>query len=94
MPAIYGWLIAFAVIGVQFYLSRRSHVLSGAIIPVLYIAFITVWFYKRFGAEDTLSLILAGVGGLAFLLSLWIKGREHLKKQHQKELEKIQLQDM
>ncbi|CAM3881889.1 hypothetical protein [Mesobacillus thioparans] len=94
MPAIYGWLIAIAVIGVQFYLSRRSHVLLGAIIPVLYIAFISVWFYRRIGAEDTLPLILAGVGGLAFLLSLWIKGRDHLKRQRQKELEKIQLQDM
>ncbi|NKE05797.1 MULTISPECIES: hypothetical protein [Mesobacillus] len=94
MPAIYGWLIAFAVIGVQFYLSRRSPILLGAILPVIYIAFISVWFFKRFGEEDTLSLILAAVGGLAFLLSIWIEGRNFLKKQRQKELKKIQLQDM
>ncbi|SDK48141.1 hypothetical protein SAMN05216187_10955 [Jeotgalicoccus aerolatus] len=93
MPVI-GWGIAILVIGVQFYLSRRKYVYWGAILPVLYIVFIVGWFFKKFGEEDTLSLILAGVGGLAFLLSLWINGRDYLKKKRKKELEKIELQDI
>ncbi|WP_210367122.1 hypothetical protein [Bacillus sp. REN3] len=94
MPGMYGWILAILIIGIQFYLSRRRNVLWGAILPALYSVFIVGWFIKRFGQEDTLSLVLAAVGGMAFLLSVWISGREAVKKKRKKELEKMELQDM
>ena len=94
MLEVYGWLIAIVIIGLQFYLSRRINVYWGAILPGLYLVFIVSWFLKKFGEVDTLSLILAAVGGLAFLLSIWINGRESLKKKRKKELEKIHIQNI
>jgi chromate transport protein ChrA len=94
MLEVYGWLIAFVIIGIQFYFSRRTNVFLGAILPGLYLVFIVSWFLKKLGEVDTLSLILAAVGGLAFLLSIWINGRESLKKKRKKELEKIDIQNI
>ncbi|WP_428910060.1 hypothetical protein [Niallia sp. Krafla_26] len=94
MSEIYGWVIALLAIGIQVYLSRRENGYWGAILPVLYVIFIVGWFIKRFGEVDTLSLILAAVGGLAFLVSVWINGRESVKKKRKKEMEKIELQDL
>ncbi|MBV7508992.1 hypothetical protein KW850_27700 [Bacillus sp. sid0103] len=94
MFEVYGWLIAIVIIGIQFYLSRRTNVYWGAILPGLYLVFIVSWFLKKFGEVDTLSLILAAIGGLAFLLSIWINGRESLKKKRKKELEKIDIQNI
>lgn len=94
MSEIYGWAIAILVIGVQFYLSRREKVYWGAILPVFYMVFIAGWFIKKYGEVETLSLILAAVGGLAFLLSVWVNGRDSLKKKRKKEMEKIELHDI
>ncbi|WP_163100718.1 hypothetical protein [Peribacillus alkalitolerans] len=94
MLEVYGWLIAIVIIGIQFYLSSRTNVYWGAILPGLYLVFIVSWFLKKFGEVDTLSLILAAIGGLAFLLSIWINGRESLKKKRKKELEKIDIQNI
>lgn len=94
MSEVYGWAIAILVIGVQFYLSRKENAYWGAILPVLYLVFIVGWFIKKLGEVETLSLILAAVGGLAFLLSVWINGRDSLKKKRKKEMEKIELNDI
>jgi len=94
MFEVYGWLIAIVIIGVQFFLSRRTNVYWGAILPVVYLFSIKWLFFRRIGEENTLYLILAAIGGLAFLLSVWIKGRESLKKRRKKELEKIELQNI
>lgn len=94
MSGIYGWVIAIVVIGIQFYLSRKENVYWGAILPVLYLVFIVGWFIKKFGEVETLTLLLAAVGGLAFLLSIWINGRDSLKKKIKKEMEKIDLHDI
>lgn len=94
MSGIYGWVIAIVVIGIQFYLSRKENVYWGAILPVLYLVFIVGWFIKKFGEVETLTLLLAAVGGFAFLLSIWINGRDSLKKKIKKEMEKIDLHDI
>ena len=94
MSGIYGLIISILVIGIQFYLSRKKSVYWGAILPVLYLVFIVGWFIKKFGELDTLTLILAAVGGLAFLLSIWINGRDSLKKKIKKEMEKMELHDI
>lgn len=91
---VYGWLIAIGVLVVQFLLSRRTNVYWGAILPVLYVPFIIIWLPERFGKEITFSVILAAVGGLVFLLGMWINGREYLKKKRKKELEKMELHDI
>src|SRR5699024_10020516 len=93
MPVI-GWGIAILVIGVQFYLSRRKHVYWGASLRVLYIVYIVGWFFKKFGEEDTLSLILSGVGGLAFLLSHCNNGRDCKNKKIKKDFENLEIQDI
>lgn len=94
MFQFYGWLIAIAVLGIQIFLSRRSNVYWGAILPVLYLVFICFWLYERIGTDSTFSLVLAAVGGLAVLLGIWNNGREALKKKRKKELEKMELHDI
>lgn len=94
MFQVYGWLIAIGVLVVQFFLSRRTNVYWGAILPVLYVVFIIIWLPERFGKEIKFSVILAAVGGLVFLLGMWLNGREYLKKKRKKELEKMELHDI
>ncbi len=94
MLLVYGWLIAIGVLVVQFFLSRRTNVYWGAILPVLYVVFIIVWLPARFGKEITFSVILAAVAGLVFLFGMWFNGREYLKKKRKQELEKMELHDI
>ncbi|GIN85181.1 hypothetical protein J6TS2_15670 [Heyndrickxia sporothermodurans] len=79
MDPVYKWLIAIGILGVQFFLSRRTNVYWGTILPVLYLVFISGWLSNRIGNGNTFSLILVSVGGLAILLGIWSKGRESLK---------------
>jgi hypothetical protein len=94
MFQVYGWLIAIGILGIQFILSRRRNVYWGAILPILYIFFIFGWLSERIVKENTISLILAAVGGLVILLGGWINGRESLKNKRKKELEKIELHNI
>ncbi|USG67762.1 hypothetical protein NDK47_10990 [Brevibacillus ruminantium] len=94
MFQVYGWLIAIGVLVVQFFLSRRTNVYWGAVLPALYVVFIFIWLPERFGKEITFSIIIAAVAGLVFLLGMWLNGREDLKKKRKKELEKMELHDI
>lgn len=94
MPQLYGWLIAILILGVQFFLARRTSVFWGAVLPVMYLIYIYGWLFERYGEGNTVSLVLAAFGGVVILLSIWINGRESLKRKRRKELEKINLQDI
>lgn len=94
MFEVYGWIIAIGIMLIQLFLSRRTNVYWGAIIPVLYLVYIFNWVIERVGKVNMLTLILIAVGGLAILFDLWISGREYSKKKRKKESEKIALQDL
>jgi len=96
MFKVYAWLIALVILGCQYYLSRKRNVWWGAILPIAYfLVLIYGWVSETyFTRENTTSFILALLGGLAFLLSGWINGREALKRKEKKELEKMKLKDL
>ncbi|GAB0168276.1 hypothetical protein LSPCS325_17130 [Lysinibacillus sp. CTST325] len=98
MDPTYKWiiaiLIAIVIIGIQSFLSRRTNVYWGAIVPILYLVFIFGWWSIRVDNVNTSSLIKAAVGGSVFLLGTWAKGRESLKNKRKKELEKMKLHDI
>ncbi|MFD2683257.1 hypothetical protein [Bacillus seohaeanensis] len=94
MEQVYGWSIAIVVLTIQFIFARRKRAFWGAILPVLYLIFMVYWIPARNDDLSTVRLILVAIGGLAILCSIWINGREHLKKKRQKELEKIELKNL
>jgi len=93
MENLGGWLIAFVILGLQHYLSRRKSVYWGALLPVAYVAFLIV-LYVRGIHGGVVTLVLPAIIGLLILLVNWSFGREALKKKRKKELEKIQLNDL
>ncbi|MCL1694694.1 hypothetical protein [Lysinibacillus sp. BPa_S21] len=98
MDPIYKWilaiLIAIVLIGIQSFLSRRTNVYWGAIVPILYLVFIFGWWFNGIENVTTYSLIKVAVVGSVFLLGTWAKGRESLKNKRKKELEKMKLYDI
>lgn len=96
MFKVYAWLIALVILGCQYYLSRRRNVWWGAVLPAAYfLVFIYGWVSETyFTRENSTSFILALLGGLAFLLSGWINGRESVKRKEKKELDKMKLKDI
>ncbi|WP_232698453.1 hypothetical protein [Brevibacillus daliensis] len=97
MLHVFQFLIALAIIGVQYILSRRNNVYWGAILPVVYVmTFVYLWLFGTYFTNRgvTFDLLLAIFGGEVVLLGTWVKGREALKKKRKKELEKMELQDI
>src|SRR5690625_1260072 len=96
MFKVYAWLIALVILGCQYYLLRRRNVWWGAVLPAAYfLVFIYGWVSETyFTRENSTSFILALLGGLAFLLSGWINGRESVKRKEKKELDKMKLKDI
>ena len=94
MDEVYKWLIAFGILGVQFFLSRRTNVYWGAILPVLYLVFIFEWLSNRMDNGHPFHTIFVAVAGLMILLGDWAKGRDSLKNKRKKELEKMRLHDI
>lgn len=89
------YLIGLAVIGAQFFLSRRNNVYWGAVLPVLYnAAFVYAWLSGFIAEGRGTSMISASVGGTIVLLSLWANGRKSVENKRKKELEKIRLRDL
>ncbi|MCY8022737.1 hypothetical protein [Bacillus licheniformis] len=78
MNPIYILLIGFTILGIQYFLSTRSHTFWGAILPTAYIVFLVA--LSIYEGKSFASFLLPLIGGLALLLGEWIKGREALKK--------------
>lgn len=90
----YDVLIIAAFLGVQYFLSTRNHVYFGAIIPVIYTAWLTWMFATSRFESSLLAYILILLVGLAFLIEQWHQGRKSLRERRKKELEKMKSHDM
>ncbi|MED0661185.1 MULTISPECIES: hypothetical protein [Bacillus] len=89
------FLVAVLVLVFQYLISKRGHVLVGAILPLLYIGFFIYAYMNNIFPESSGRAILAALlGGTVLLVSGWIKGRESLSKKRKKELEKIKAKDL
>ena len=94
MSHIVGILVVIIILLVQAYLSSRKNPYLGAILPVVYIGFISFFFNKLMADNDHFSTWLRIIAALCGLLSAWISGRERFKKKRQKELDRIELQNL
>lgn len=89
---IYDVLIIAGFLALQHFFSTRDSVYWGAFIPVVF----TVWRLSMIftGNENTLSVVLILLVGLAFLIGEWVNGRNALHTKRKKELAKIKSYDM
>ncbi|NMD69391.1 hypothetical protein HHO41_03755 [Bacillus sp. DNRA2] len=93
MEHLYGWLIAFGILGLQHFLSRRKSVYWGALLPVAFLIFLVVMFVKNWHG-GIVGIIIPSIILLLILCVNWATGREDLKKKRKKELEKILVNDL
>lgn len=94
MDHVVGILIVIVILVTQNFLSSRNNPYLGGILPVAYIGFISFFFNKLIANGDYFSTWLIIIAGLCGLLSIWISGRERFKKKRQKELDRIELQNL
>lgn len=81
------------ILAVQYFFSTRNNVYWGAVIPVVFIIFLT-WMFVTNHIEHTLAFILILIVGMLFLFGQWVGGRESLRKRRRKELEKMESYDL
>ncbi|EJQ78677.1 hypothetical protein COM21_25765 [Bacillus toyonensis] len=94
MKPVVGILVIVVIIVIQSFLSSRKKPYLGGILPVAYIGFISFFFNKLLANGDYFSTWIKIIAGLCGLLSIWISGRERFKKKRQKELDRIELQNL
>ncbi|EOP17936.1 hypothetical protein ACW4EZ_30635 (plasmid) [Bacillus toyonensis] len=94
MKPVVGILVIVVIIVIQSFLSSRKNPYLGGILPVAYIGFISFFFNKLLANGDYFSTWIKIIAGLCGLLSIWISGRERFKKKRQKELDRIELQNL
>jgi hypothetical protein len=87
-------LITIIVLGTQHYLSTRNNPYLGGILPAGYIIFISFFFTKLVSGYDKFSSFFMIIAGLTIFLGIWASGREKLKKKRQKELDRIELENL
>ncbi|PAQ16390.1 hypothetical protein CD798_02000 [Bacillaceae bacterium SAOS 7] len=89
------FMVVIGVLVVQHYLSRREQAYWGAVLPILYIAFLVYGKITNLfiGVSDK-ALLLIGVLGVVFLLGYWLSGREYVSKKRKREMEKIEVQNL
>jgi len=93
MEKVFDWLMAFGIIGLQYFLSRRQKVFWGAILPIAFII-LTIVLLSFNSFNGWVSMIFPAILGLLILCGIWSNAREDLKKKRLKELEKMQAQDL
>uniref|UniRef100_UPI00402AA3F1 hypothetical protein n=1 Tax=Bacillus sp. DX2.2 TaxID=3073452 RepID=UPI00402AA3F1 len=95
MNPVVGILVIIVIIVTQSFLSSRKNPYLGGILPVAYIGFISFFFNKLIIAKgDYFSTWIMIMGGLCGFLSIWASGRKSFKKNRQKELDRIELQNL
>lgn len=94
MSHVIGILVVVIILLTQNFLSSRKNPYLGGILPVVYIGFISFFFNKLMANSDHFSTWLMIMAALCGLLSIWIPGRERFKKKRQKELDRIELQNL
>lgn len=90
-------ILVIAILVAQHFLSRREQPYWGAILPILYIAFLVYGemtsLFKPVGEGDK-GLIYIGILGTVILLLIWTDGRKVVSMKRQKEMEKLEVQNM
>ncbi|MEK3643726.1 hypothetical protein NSS70_02510 [Aeribacillus sp. FSL K6-2848] len=94
MEHILQFSIAVLVLVFQYLISKRGHVLLGAILPLLYIGFFVYGYLNNIFPVRSGEAILALLGGTVLLVSGWVSGRESLSRKRKKELDKIKARDL
>ncbi|MED0968524.1 hypothetical protein [Bacillus paramycoides] len=94
MSPVVGIIVVIIIIVTQSFLSSRKTPYLGGILPVAYIGFISFFFNKLIANGDYFSTWLMLIAGLCGLLSIWNSGRERFKRNRQKELDRIELQNL
>ncbi|MFD0084189.1 hypothetical protein [Priestia megaterium] len=94
MDHIVGILVVIIILLTQDYLSTRKNPYLGGIIPLIYIGVISFFFNRLMDSNDNSSTWVILIVALCGLLSSWISGRERFKKKRQKELDRIELQNL
>lgn len=90
---IYDALIIAGFLGLQFFLSARDSAYWGAIIPVLFISWLT-WLLVSGEIKSILAYLLILSIGFIVLLLEWSEGRKALRNRREKELAKMRSYDM
>ncbi|WP_315906640.1 hypothetical protein [Priestia koreensis] len=96
MDFILDFLPAVIILGVQYFLSTRRQSFWGAILPVLYVGFLiygkaTNLFTIKPGEK---GLLFIGILGTVILLGMWADGRERVTKKRQKEMDRLEAQNL
>lgn len=86
-------LLAAAALALQYFLSSRHNAYFGAIIPLLFISGLT-WMLFTDRVESPLKYVLILGVILLFLLEQWSRGRKALRRNTQKELDRMNRQDI
>lgn len=86
-------VIIVALLAAQQFLSTRKQSLFGAILPLLVIPF-TVWAIISRSLEVNFSTILPFAALFVVLLSVWVEGRQGMRKKAKIELEKMKAKDI
>ncbi|MGI8351984.1 hypothetical protein NiCM35_19695 [Niallia circulans] len=89
----YGVFITAGILAVQFFFSTRNSIYWGAVLPLLYIGFVT-WMLATDRIESFIAYILILLLGILFLLAEWSGGRKYLHEKRRKELDKMKSHDM
>ncbi|AKO92922.1 hypothetical protein [Priestia filamentosa] len=87
-------LVVILILLIQEYLSTRKNPYLGGILPIVYIGVISLFFNRLMDNNDNSSTWVILIVALCGLLSTWISGRERFKKKRQKELDRIELQNL
>ncbi|RDW16166.1 hypothetical protein [Oceanobacillus chungangensis] len=93
MNEIVSILLIVATLALQYLLSSRNNVYLGAIVPILFVAGLT-WMLITDRIESILAYVLFLIVGLVFLLQQWSHGRNTLRKNRQRELDKMKTHDI
>ncbi|VWX37691.1 hypothetical protein [Exiguobacterium oxidotolerans] len=93
MDVLVSALFIAAGLGLQYLLSSKNNPYLGVIIPVLFVTGMT-WRYLEGGYNSFLAYILILGFGLILLFEEWSRGRKAMKKNQEKELEKIRTYDI
>ncbi|WP_286885808.1 hypothetical protein [Aneurinibacillus sp. UBA3580] len=95
MEHVIQYTIAVGILVVQYFISKRGPVFVGAVLPIIYIGLFIYGYVTNFFIERSSGNVLAAaIGGTVLLLSAWIKGRQSLAKERQREFNKIKAMDL
>lgn len=87
------FILVVVVFAVQYFLSTRNNLLWGALIPIVFIAGMS-WFYFENKVSNNIGFLIIALVGLALLIEEWNRGRRMLHKKRVKEIEKMKTQDI